>query len=73
MVKYICKVLLEGSIDAAYDENTLILDDLFNIRRFNTFQELIDTSTKINVYSKKYEKHERRKRSSYQAFFSFFE
>ena len=35
MPKYICKVLLEGSIDASYvlfcsyDENTSILDDVF--------------------------------------------
>ena len=42
------KILLEGSIDASYDENTSILD-VFNYLdstyRFNTFQELIDTST----------------------------
>ena len=46
---YICKVLLEGSIDASYDENTSILDDVFkyidSTKRLNTFQELIDTST----------------------------
>ena len=29
MLKYICKVLLEGSIDASYYENTSILDDVF--------------------------------------------
>ena len=29
MPKYICKVLLECSIDASYDENTSILDDVF--------------------------------------------
>ena len=29
MPKYICKVLLEGSIDASYDENTSIIDDVF--------------------------------------------
>ena len=29
MPKYICKVLLEGSIDTSYDENTSILDDVF--------------------------------------------
>ena len=44
-----CKVLLEGSIDASYDKNTSILDDVFkykgSTKRFNTFQELIDTST----------------------------
>ena len=49
MPKYICKVLLEGSIDASYDEKTLVLDDVFkyidSTKRFNTFQELIDTST----------------------------
>ena len=48
MPKYICKVLLEGCIDASYDENTSILDDVFkyidSTKRFNTFQELIDTS-----------------------------
>ena len=50
MPKYICKLLLEGSIDAPYDENTSILDDVFKYidstiwKRFNTFQELIDTS-----------------------------
>ena len=49
MPKYICKVLLDGSIDTSYDENTSILDDVFkymdSTKRFNTFQELIDTST----------------------------
>ena len=49
MPKYICKVLIEGSIDASYDGNTSILDDVFkyidSTKRFNTFQELIDTST----------------------------
>ena len=49
MPKYICKVLLDGSIDASYDENTSILDDVFkymdSTKRFNTFQELIATST----------------------------
>ena len=46
MPKYVCKVLLEGSID---DANTSILADVFkyidSTKRFNTFQELIDTST----------------------------
>ena len=27
--KYICKVLLEGSIDSSFDENTSILDNVF--------------------------------------------
>ena len=27
--KFICKVLLEGSIDSPFDENTSILDDVF--------------------------------------------
>ena len=49
MTKYICKVLLEGSIDSSFDENTSILDDVFkyidSTQSFNTFQELIDTST----------------------------
>ena len=49
MSGYICKVLLEGSRDASYDETTSILDELFkykdSTKRFNTFQELIDTST----------------------------
>ena len=49
MPKFICKVLLEGSKDASYDENTSILDNVFkyidSTKRFNTFQELIDTST----------------------------
>ena len=49
MPKYVCKVLLEGSVDASYDENISILDDVFkyidSTKRFNTFQELIDTST----------------------------
>ena len=48
MPKYIYKVLLEGSIDASYDENTSNLDDVFkyidSTKRFNIFQELIDTS-----------------------------
>ena len=47
--EYICKVLLEGSTDASYDENTSNLDDVFkyidSTKRLNTFQELIDTST----------------------------
>ena len=29
MPKYIFEVLLEGSIDASYDENTSIIDDVF--------------------------------------------
>ena len=29
MPKYVCKVLLEGSIDASYDENTSFLDNVF--------------------------------------------
>ena len=49
MPKYICKVLQGGSIDASYDESTSILDDVFkyidSTKRFNTFKELIDTST----------------------------
>ena len=49
MPKYVCKVLLEGSIDASYGENISILDDVFkyidSTKRFNTFKELIDTST----------------------------
>ena len=42
MPKFICKVLLEGSIDASHDGNTSILDDVFkyidSTKRFNTFQ-----------------------------------
>ena len=49
MPKYVCKVLVEGSIDASYGENISILDDVFkyidSTKRFNTFKELIDTST----------------------------
>ena len=49
MPKYIRKVLKEGSINASYYKNTSILDNVFknidSIKRFNTFQELIDTST----------------------------
>ena len=29
MLKYICKVLPEGSIDASYDDNTLLLDNVY--------------------------------------------
>ena len=29
ILHYLCKVLLEGSIDASYDENTSILDAVF--------------------------------------------
>ena len=49
MPKYICKVLQEGSIDASNDGNTSILVYVFkyidSTKRFNTFQESIDTST----------------------------
>ena len=49
MSNHICKVLLEGSIDASNEENTSILDDVFKFTdsttRFNTFEELVDTLT----------------------------
>ena len=74
MPKYICKVLLEGSIDALYDEITSILNDVFkyidSTKRFNTFQELMTPQPIINVYSKKYEKLNAAKRS--YNFFIFF-
>ena len=67
-----CKVLLEGSIDVSYDANTSILDDVFkyidSTKRFNPFQELIDTSIDT---SKKYEKPDRRKKVLMSAFFSY--
>ena len=37
-LKYICKVLLEGSIDASYDENTAdVFEYIDSTKRFNTF------------------------------------
>ena len=44
MPKDICKILLEGSIDASHDENTSILDDVFkyidSTKRFNIFPRI---------------------------------
>ena len=49
MPKYICKVLLGGSIAASYDEHTSILDAVFkyidSTKRFNSFQQLLATPT----------------------------
>ena len=76
MPKYICKVLLEGSIDASYDGNTSILDEVLNYiestKRFNTFQKLLTPQPIINVNSKKYEKPERRKTGPPIIFFLFY-
>ena len=45
MPKYICKVLPEGSIDASYDGNTSILNEVLkyieSTKRLNTFQKLL--------------------------------
>ena len=43
MPKYICKVLLEGSLDASalYDENISILNDVFLVYRLNKGFKLI--------------------------------
>ena len=49
MPDYICTILLEGSADASFDENTSIFDEVFkyvsSTQRFSTFEKMIDTST----------------------------
>ena len=49
MPDHICTVLLEGSEDASYEENTSIFDEVFkyidSTQRFSTFEDVFDTST----------------------------
>ena len=49
MPNYICTILLEGSEDASYEENTSIFDELFKYidttQQFRTFEDMINTST----------------------------
>ena len=49
MPDYICTILLEGSKDASYEENTSIFDEVFkyidSTQRFSTFEDMFDTST----------------------------
>ena len=49
MPNHICTILLEGSEDASYEENTSIVDEVFkyidSTQRFSTFEDMFDTST----------------------------
>ena len=49
MPDHICTILLEGSEDASYEENTSIFDEVFkyidSTQRFSTFEDMLDTST----------------------------
>ena len=49
MPDHICIILLEGSEDASYEENTVIFDEVFkyidSTQRFSTFEDMFDTST----------------------------
>ena len=49
MPDHICTILLEGSEDASYEENTSIFDEVFkyidSTQRFSTFEDMFDTST----------------------------
>ena len=49
MFDHICTILLEGSEDASYEENTSIFDEVFkyivSTQRFSTFEDMFDTST----------------------------
>ena len=49
MPDHICTILLEGSKDASYEENTSIFDEVFkyidSTQRFSTFEDMFDTSS----------------------------
>ena len=49
MPDYICTILLGGSADVSYEENTLIFDEVFkhidSTQRFSTFEDVMDNST----------------------------
>ena len=49
MPDYICSILLGDSVDASYEENTLIFDEVFkyidSTQRFSTFEDVMDNST----------------------------
>ena len=49
MPDHLCTILLEGSADASYEENTSIFDEVFknidSTQRFSTFEDMIDTLT----------------------------
>ena len=55
MPDFISTILLEGSADASYEENTSIFDEVFkyidSTQRFSTFEDMIDTTAyNIQIY-----------------------